>query len=406
MGSKDVRQLRQPDPDRPLCVEMVIQQFHPIVGGAERQAQRLGAALVREGTPVTLTTVQWDAAWPSAETVDGIRVRRLRVLRAGNGSGRAGAGISFMIHVWWDLMRRARSFDVLHIHQALKPAVAAVAAGVMTGTPTIIKVGCGGDWNDITLMRRLRLGPLPVGEWMVRILLRATRIVALNPSIARDLIAEGFRTDQVIEIPNGVVALPPKRYRRGATKEVQLLFVGRLDHQKGLDVLLEALARVPNRLRWSLTVVGTGGDDAELRQKAATLGVAGSVRFVGQVNDVPERLRRSDVFVLPSRAEGMSNALLEAMSVGIACVATAIGGNSELVRDGVTGVLVPAGDAQALGHALERLMRSPALRRKLGEAAREIILRSYTIDAVAGRYRNEYRAMLHRTNEQHRSRSL
>ncbi len=117
-------------------------------------------------------------------------------------------------------------------------------------------------------------------------------------------------------------------------------------------------------------IIGGGRREAEMRQLAQELGLAGRVHFLGQRPDIPDLLGALDIFVLPSHSEGVSLALLEAMAAGLPVIATAVGGLPEVVTDGVNGLLIPPQDPEALAQALARLLDDPALAKKLGENAR------------------------------------
>ncbi len=148
--------------------------------------------------------------------------------------------------------------------------------------------------------------------------------------------------------------------------------VGRLERRKGHDVLLAAAERLRSRRpapQW--LVVGDGPDAAALRSLASALGVDGAVRFTGTLDDVRPALAAMDVFALPSREEGMSNALMEAMAAGRPIVATDVGGNGEVLDRGRLGVLVPSDDAIGLGDAIGALLDQPERAAALGRAARD-----------------------------------
>jgi glycosyltransferase involved in cell wall biosynthesis len=150
--------------------------------------------------------------------------------------------------------------------------------------------------------------------------------------------------------------------------------VGRLEWRKGQDVLLAAAERLrARRPAPQLLVVGDGPTAAELRRQAAALGVADAVRFTGTLDDVRPALAAMDVFVLPSREEGMSNALMEAMAAGRPIVATDVGGNGEVLDRGRLGLLVPSDDAIALADAVGTLLDDPPRAVALGSAARGVV---------------------------------
>ncbi|MFC1852892.1 glycosyltransferase [candidate division CSSED10-310 bacterium] len=156
----------------------------------------------------------------------------------------------------------------------------------------------------------------------------------------------------------------------------RILIVARLHRQKGHKILLDAFAQCsPSLKNWCLSIVGRGDLKEDLQQQAKELGIDQLVDWHGQVNNPFDYYRSADLFVLPSLHEGMPNALLEAMSCGLAVVISdASPGPLELIEHGQTGWVVPVNDATALARAMVRLAQDPALRSSLGEAARASIL--------------------------------
>ena len=171
--------------------------------------------------------------------------------------------------------------------------------------------------------------------------------------------------------------------------------VARLEPQKGLDTLIDAVALLRERLPGLRCVlVGTGALEDALKERARRRGVADHVIFAGTRKDIPVVLAALDVFVLPSRFEGLSLALLEAMATGTPVVATPVSGTVEVVKEGETGLLAPVGDAAALAKRIEALLRQPELARRLSEQARKMVLSRYTIEAVAQAYMSIYEDLL------------
>ncbi len=148
------------------------------------------------------------------------------------------------------------------------------------------------------------------------------------------------------------------------------LFVGRMDAQKGVDVLLKALAIRAGK--WPVTLIGGGWMEDAYRVRARELGVTASVTFLGPLAhaEVQRRASRFGAFVLPSRAENCPLVLLEAMAAGLAVISTDVGGIPELVTDSINGLLVPAEDAAALAAALDRVELDPELRARLASGGR------------------------------------
>jgi glycosyltransferase involved in cell wall biosynthesis len=167
--------------------------------------------------------------------------------------------------------------------------------------------------------------------------------------------------------------------------------VARLSPEKDIGTLLCALAlAAPASPSLRLEVAGDGPCLPDLQRLVADLGLGERVRFLGQVRDVPALLARAGLFVLPSLIEGISLTLLEAMASGLPVLATRVGGNPEVVEEGQTGYLVPAGDPAALGEGLLRLWNDPADRLRLGEAGRRRVKEHFTIRWMVAAYESLY----------------
>lgn len=175
---------------------------------------------------------------------------------------------------------------------------------------------------------------------------------------------------------------------------VTLVVVANLIPYKGHRDLIEALALVHEAmpLPWSLLVIGRDeGIGGELKDRARALGLADHIIWLGEQVEVDEFLHASDIFVLPSREEGFSNALLEAMAVGVPVIATAVGGNRDAVMDDESGLLVQPGNPSALGEAILKLAVDSALQARLGASARQRVRDYFSLDACVTRYEALYR---------------
>jgi glycosyltransferase involved in cell wall biosynthesis len=295
----------------------------------------------------------------------------------------------FMASLLRRALRRRRDYEVLHVHQVLYPAVVASIAGALARRPVIARVAGSGESSDFRWLAR----GLGLNRWLVRRLL--TRIVAVDPVTRSECLAAGFASEKVVVIPNGVPVPDTRHERPGGTVEV--VWTGVLRPEKRVDLLLQAWSQAgtPGQLR----IIGDGPERARL---APLAGQAWNVEMTGEVPDASALLRTADIFVLPSDAEGMSNSLLEAMAAGCACVATAVGGNVELLGgDNASiaaggystaegGLLVNAGDADGLAAAIRTLSQSPDLRAELGTAAHARCRHRFSIAAVAESYRELY----------------
>jgi colanic acid/amylovoran biosynthesis glycosyltransferase len=186
------------------------------------------------------------------------------------------------------------------------------------------------------------------------------------------------------------VYVPPPE--RSATADgAQILFVGRLLHGKGLSLLFHAIAALRRRdLDVAATIVGDGPAREEAERDARRLGLSEHVRFLGSVgqDDIREHYARADLFCLPSFAEGIPVVAMEAMAMELPVVSTRIMGIPELVEDGIHGVLVAPGRVDELTEALERLVRSPVERERMGRAAREKVCADYDVARSAERMKS------------------
>lgn len=210
---------------------------------------------------------------------------------------------------------------------------------------------------------------------------------------------------KVTHIPNGLDAAPfveaggerfAFRRKIGARRwTVVATVVASLDSKGHGDLLAAVAELVAEGVDLTLVIAGEGHWGRPVIGKAAAeLGIADRVHLLGFRDDVPRVLAGSDVFVLPTPSEGLSIAIMEAMAAALPVVATAVGGNAELVEPGRTGYLIPVGDVAALAGALRVLARDPGKRKAMGRAARSRVTLDFTADKMADRYAGLYEELL------------
>jgi glycosyltransferase involved in cell wall biosynthesis len=244
--------------------------------------------------------------------------------------------------------------------------------------------------------------PLRSGPWTSLLYNRAVAaVVAISEEVRRRLLAAGVRAERVrvihsaveppAELPGGAGRAAARR-RFGIDDALAIGVVAALERRKGHDVLLRALARLaePGGLRVRCLVCGDGSERPALERLARELGIAGSVEFLGEQRQVADVLAALDVFVLPSRHEGLGVAILEAMAMALPVVASAVGGIPEAVAAGRTGLLVPAEDPDALAAAILTLGRDRAHAHRLGSAGRDRVLAEFSMSAMTSRYERLY----------------
>jgi glycosyltransferase involved in cell wall biosynthesis len=276
--------------------------------------------------------------------------------------------------------------DVIHAHGgAWRPA--AIAAMLFRSTPLIYTEH--GREPDTPSWRTT------IERWIAR---RTERITAVSTAAAVEL-RRSLRLRAAPDvIPNGV---EPPIIRDGAREELRREFgiasedvlaltVGRLEKVKDHALLIQAFASIADEVpKVRLAIAGDGSLRAVLREQAARLGLQNRIWLLGYRTDVSDWLRAADLFVLSSAREGLPLSLLDAMSHRLPAVATAVGGIPEVLEGAQAGVLVPHGDADALGNAIARLARDSGLRAEMGSRAQQWVTnfsRPKMIDAYCALY--------------------
>ena len=231
-------------------------------------------------------------------------------------------------------------------------------------------------------------------------------VFAVSENVRQHCIQED-RIDaaRVYTIHNG---LDVKRFaatRNGFHKEPVVTSVGNVRRVKGHDVFIRAAAIVVQRFpqaRFSIAGEVLEKDYfAELRGLIATLGLTRCFAFEGGVNELPQFLEGADIFVMPSRSEGFSNAIVEAMAASLPVVATRVGGNPEAVKHGITGIVVPPEDPGALADAVLALLTDPERSKAMGEAGRLVAMREFSAESVMDRVVEVYRRLLSSSRREH-----
>ncbi len=224
-------------------------------------------------------------------------------------------------------------------------------------------------------------------------------VIAVSREVQARLTASGVSPERVTIIPNGIDTRPFAAAPAGVTQApaASLLvgLVGRLSEEKGVDLFLEAAARIlRTRPDTRFHIIGDGPDRARLEHLRQTLGIADRVIFLGRRDDMPAIYSTLDILVSASRQEGLPIALLEAMASGRAILATAVGEVPSLIHDRQTGLLVPPNDIDALATSLQMLLLDSALRQQLGANARQLVDTDFSARRMTAHYHRIYTSVL------------
>jgi glycosyltransferase involved in cell wall biosynthesis len=358
-----------------MNVLMIIPSFRPVVGGAERQLEGLVPALRDRNVNVTILT----RAVPGlADVCAGDPCTVLR-------RGRIWPKVTFPLAIVAHLLVHRKGIDIIHCHTLTGPAIVAALTARILKLPLLVKVTRSGPGSQLSGYTGSRLG-----LWILRqlILARSTAI-AISEDVERQLLDAQVSPSRIVRIPNGVAI--GERYRSRTHRPITFIYVGRLIARKRIDLLLRAFATAGLCEQARLRIVGGGHDIDQLAELSRALGIAAAVEFSGELapKGVAAALAESDVFILPSDSEGMSNSLLEAMAAGVAVIGADIPVNAEMIQPGVNGELF--GTVDDLARLLRALAGDRDAVEAMGRSAMDIARVKYGYSTIAVAYEALYR---------------
>ncbi len=378
-------------------VWMIIPSFYPAIGGAETQARVLAKMLKSWAVDVRILTRRprgTAGGQASAPDLNGVPVLRLASFK-----NITIDSLNFLLAGFWRLLLNGRG-SIYHAHAVGSAGWLAVLAGRLLGGRSIVKLRTHPDVYEKTYAS----GP---SRWQFERLIRmADCLLVVNNQVKNWLVNRGIPPGKILYLPNSVdteVFSPAQPRQKEQIREelgipadkLVVLYVGRLSEVKGVDILLGAWALLPEDLQRTtgLWIVGDGPERQNLERQAHQAGISSSVVFTGMRDNVVDYYHAADVFVLPSRAEGLSNAMVEAMACGLACAASAIGGALDLIVDEQNGCLYEPGNCTGLASRLVLLVNNSELRASISQRARKTIRESADIEASARQLKEVYQSL-------------
>ena len=343
------------------------------VGGTEVQAVELALRIGVKGYDVTLGCLR--VRGPLLERLKGSNVVIEEFYPKGGFDS---------VHGVYQMLRLARflrggQFHVFHAHDVYSN-ILGIPAAIVARVPVIIS-----SQRDLSHLNPYRTRKR---AWIRRLQNLSTVVLANSKAVRESVLADhNFAPQKIRVIYNGV---DTDRWGRGcrdrtwlvaeSTGEKWVVLVGNMHSDvKGHSFLIEAAVEVVREFpNTRFVLVGDGAPRPDFEQKVAELGLLRNFLFLGRRDDVPRILSTSDIAVLPSKAEGLPNAVLEYLATGLPTIATRVGGNAEIIQDGKNGLLVPAEDSSALAGAMLRLLRDPAFSVSLGQNGRDFVLREFS----------------------------
>ncbi len=370
----------------PLHVAMLIQGYFPLIGGAERQVGAVAEHLTQAGVKVSIITRRYPGL-SAFEIISGVPVYRIPIP-----GPKISASFSYTLFTI-PLLAKLKP-DILHAHVIFSPATTAVIAKSLLGIPVALTAHRSGPLGDIERLKKKILGNARLAMFRRSVDL----FIPISLEIDKEMELAGIPAHMRKPVPNGVDTkrfCPPSgiEHRSSIRKRLNLptdsiiaIFTGRLAPEKRVDQLVNAWNSIRNEIPSAILLILGTGDLRDTLQSTAGEGVI----FAGAIDDVSPYLQASDLFVLPSIAEGLSVAMLEAMSCGLPALVTNVGGASDVISHGTNGWLIPPDEPDTLTQSLMKLLGNETLRNKLGIAARKTVEANYSLEAVAQQLLNLY----------------
>jgi len=368
-----------------MGILFVYRHFYPFVGGTEKQGLALASSLLKRGIFARVITSRFERSWPKRENIGGVEVIRLP-----NPKIKYLGACIFIFSLAWYLFRIRNSFSIIQTEQINYVNPFSILIGVILGKPTVLKLASSGTGGDIK-----KWDGNPVKRMFIGLAKKATVIVALSDHIINELRDAGFLPGKIRRIGNGVdLSVYRKVGRKGEIckklglrlEGKNIIYTGRLSPEKGLDFLIRAFSRLDKTMSLKLLIVGEGREEKKLKSLAKQLEVTDSVIFVNSGYDINEYLQVSDLFILPSYHEGLSNSLLEAMACGLPVISTRVGGSIDVIEDGINGLLVDVGNEEQLIYVISSVLNDTSMAVRLGENARKTVVERYNLDKIVETY--------------------
>jgi glycosyltransferase involved in cell wall biosynthesis len=373
-----------------INVLMIILDYHPRTGGAQQQLKWLVPLMLRQNINVTILTRHFGNL-PTYEEIDGATVYRLPYKGA-----KALASIQFMIAALFKINKIKP--DIIHAYSFLSPLRTAAIASWLWDIPVVVKVLRGGEKGDA-----VRLENSPFARWSIRFYRKyVEKYIVISNEITNELYSLEIPRQKQVFIPNGVntnrfnPASIAQRNKTRVSLNVPLdsfvgVYTGRLVSEKCVNHLIYSWNKLsktyPNA---QLYILG----DGELRQELEALSES-NIHFNGRVDDVVPYLQMSDIFILPSKTEGLSNAMLEAMACKLSVVVTNVGGAPDVITHKENGFLISKDSPEAIYDAILGIASNPSQAKLMGEKAHATISERFDLNQTAQKLSDLYSEILH-----------
>ena len=374
-----------------MNILFTIRYFYPFIGGTEKQALALASSLVKRGVNVKIITSRFERKWPKHEIMDEVEVVRLFSPRI-----KILGALLFLFCLAGYLIKNRKNFSLIHTFQIGYTSSLSIVLAILLRKPSVIKLPSSGWGGDIQRARKTICGKI-----FLFVAKRATRINTLSTTMEQELKKEAVEPSRLCSIINGVDLLRYNEIKEkgqlrkilGLSNKKTIIYTGRLSVEKGVDFLIHSYSKVREEIACQLIIIANGPERENVVQLLDHCNVSESVLLIEEVDDIASYLNVSDVFVLPSRFEGLSNSLLEAMACGLPVISTRVGGSIDIIKNGINGLLIDVDNEEQLTQAISKVLNDPLQGIEMGRNARKTIEESYDLNKITDRYLELYKKL-------------
>ena len=305
---------------------MVITAYHPIIGGAERQAKLVAEELSKIGYTVSVITMRKSPDIPSREVINGVHI-----LRFGLGENKINL-ITFLFSTFLYLLIRKKEIDLIHVHQASYVTGVVAIASCIRKMRWVAKLSNSGIKFDFKELKSRSFGSIFL--WFVK--KKCNKFIAITSNIQKELLQAGIPRGKIEVIPNGVSVSKSisNNLRKSdldcAKDDIVFVQVSRLTDVKNHKMIISAASKIRQK-NFKILFIGDGPNRDIIKYKIDELNMGNNIKLIGSKQNIDEYYQISDVFLLPSIAEGLSNALLEACVHGLYPIVSNLAGNREVL---------------------------------------------------------------------------
>jgi len=363
-----------------MNILMVLHTFIPeSYGGAEKQTLKLAKALKKKNINVNIVSPRLNKNSLKSEIIDGIKIDRLALKSAPNLGGKY--ILSFMlwfIKLSFFIFKNRKRIDVIHIIHGRLHALPAVLIANLLSIATVIKLGRSGYHFDLNSVKRKRI----IGKIAFSLLIKFnTYWISNSYKITNDLLNQGIKRTNIIDIPNGVEI---KKIKKESNEKVRFIYFGRLEHEKNCVELINAFATQKNKNNFKFDIYGDGKDFKNINDSILNNKLENKIFLHKPVDNIEEILPEFDVYITATISEGMSNSLLEAMSCGLVPITTNVSGVKELIKHEGNGFIYQINDKIKLIELVECVINLGQKKlEQIGKNAQSHVFKSFNIDRIA-----------------------